>query len=412
MKTYKNTPGDIFGGITAGIVTIPLALGFGAISGLGAAAGLYTAIILCLVVSVFGGTRTQISGPTGPMTVFIAAIVAAYADNMAIVFAIMAMAGLFQIMFGFARAGALLKFIPKATIAGFISGIGVITIILQLPLLLGFTSPGGILPTIKYLTAFPEINVHGALLGLLAFIIVMFPPKRLLAILPFSLVALVAGTIAAVWLAWDVPTIGYIPTRLINMNLDFSLFGVETFMYIIPIALGLALLSSIDTLMTSKAVTQAIHTKNNYNKDLVGIGIANTVSSLFGGFAGSNSTVPTMANIKFGGRARLSALVAAAVLLSVLFFLAPVASLIPLAVLAGILVRVGIGIIDWKLLGKIITFRTRKRDAVAMLTVLAFTMFGELVTGVVIGSLLYRTLRYARYKMLVKAAPERPDSQY
>ncbi|MCL2369482.1 MAG: SulP family inorganic anion transporter, partial [Alphaproteobacteria bacterium] len=179
----------------------------------------------------------------------------------------------------------------------------------------------------------------------------------------------------------------------------------------VPIALSLALLSSIDTLLTSKAVTQALWTKNNYNKDLIGIGVANTVSSLFGGFAGSNSTVPTMANIKFGGRARLSALCAAGVLLSVLFFFAPIAAMIPLAVLAGILVRVGIGIIDWKLLWKIITLKTRKRDAAAMITVLVFTMFGQLVAGVVIGTMLYYTMRYARYKMLISKSANW-DSQY
>ncbi|MCL2673215.1 MAG: SulP family inorganic anion transporter [Alphaproteobacteria bacterium] len=395
MNISKRIKGDIYGGITAGIISLPLALGFGAVSGLGAAAGLYTAIILSIMATVFGSTRTQICGPTGPMTVVVAAMVAAYMDNLAIVFAITALAGIFQIIFGLTKLGKVIKVIPKSVISGFISGIGCITVLLQLAPFLGLPFRGGAIDTIRYLSTFPAANLQGVLLGVLAFTIVAFLPKQLVKVIPFSLIALVAGTLASIVLRFDVPTIGVIQNgmpeiRVVSIDLDKLL-------YIIPLALSIAVLSSIDTLMTSLVVDKKLNTRHNSNKDLIGIGLGNALAGVFGGFAGSNSTVPTMANIKFGGTTRFSGIASTSTLILILLFLAPVVGVIPLAVLAGILVRIGIGVIDWRFLKEILKGKQRAQDALSMLAVLIITIFGNLIVGVVAGTLLYYLIRCARY---------------
>ena len=400
MNISKRIKGDIFGGITAGIISLPLALGFGAVSGLGAAAGLYTAIILTFMAAIFGSTRTQISGPTGPMTVVMATFIAVYADNLAVIFMITALAGIFQIIFGLTKLGKLIKIIPKAAISGFISGIGCITIVLQLAPFFGLPAQGGVVNTIGYLLSLPALNVQSALLGALALIIVTIPSQKWTKLIPVSLIALVIGTLVSVIYHFDVPIIGTIPRALLEVRIAPIYF--EKLLYIIPIALSIALVSSLDTLLTSRVVDKKLGTKHNSDKDLIGIGLGNAMAGVFGGFAGSNSTVPTMANIKFGGRTRFSGIISGAILLGILLFMAPIARVIPLAVLAGILVKIGFSVIDWKFLGKIIRREQTAEDMVAMLTVLGCTIFGYLITGVIAGTALYYMIRTVRYLLILR----------
>ena len=402
MKNLTKIKGDIFGGITAGVISLPMALGFGAASGIGAAAGLYTAIILTLMASVFGSTKTQISGPTGPMVVLVAAIAATYMDNIAIVFVITALAGIFQIILGITKMGRFIRLVPPSAISGFISGIGIIVIVTQLPPLLGLASQGNVVNSLRYMMYLPPINFYSLFVGALAFSIVFFSPKQLGKIIPFSLLALIIGTLVAVLAGFSVPQLGLIPSGLPQISL--APISMDKFIYILPVAFGLALLSSIDTLLTSRAVDKVLGTKHNSNKDLVGIGLGNALAGVFGGFAGSNSTVPTMTNIKFGATGRLSGVITACLLLLTLFVLAPVASKIPMAVLSGILIKIGLDVIDWRFIrrvGQNLRVLAKKldlmTDAAVMGTVFMITIFWNLIVAVGVGVVLHYAIRTVRY---------------
>jgi sulfate permease, SulP family len=391
MKGFTFTKGDFFGGLTAGIVALPLALAFGLQSGLGPAAGLYGAIILGLFSALLGGTYTQISGPTGPMTVVAAAAIAGFiaigGSIEAVVGAIVAtflLAGLIQVFMGVIRIGALIRFIPYPVISGFMSGIGVIIILLQLFPAIGQPSPPTTIDVVRQIgPAFSDINGWALLYAVLTVVIVYLFP-RISKTVPGTLVALIAVTILSVVLQKDIEVIGSIPSGLPDMQLN-TLFSIDPALYgqIISVAITLAALGAIDSLLTSVVADNVTKTRHNSNKELIGQGIGNTVTGIFGGLPGAGATMRTLVNIRSGGTSRWSGIIHSATLAIILLAVGSYAALIPKAVLAGLLITVGLGILDYRGIKHIRVVSLA--DAAIMIVVLLVTVFLDLLTAVGIG---------------------------
>ena len=388
LKTYnkESLRRDFFGGIAAGIVALPLALAFGVASGLGPAAGLYGAIVSGLFAAIFGGTPVQITGPTGPLTLVVAAIVADITvpneARLPVIAAIFVLAGIFQILMGILRAGSYVRFIPYPVISGFMSGIGIIIIVQQIFPFLGVVAPASdpfaILSRLTELHG--NVNWSAASLGFAAIAVAYIFPRFTKAI-PASLVALVALTVVAFLLRLDVHVIGDIPSGLPRFSMPY--FGLASLGLMFAPAIQLAFLGAIDSLLTSLVADNLTKTRHNSNRELVGQGIGNVMSGLFGGIPGSGATTRTVVNINAGGRTRLSGVIHSLFLLAVVLGLSGLVRYIPNAVLAGLLVVVGIGIVDYRGIGHIL--RVPKSDAFLMVMVFFLTVFAGLIVAVTTG---------------------------
>jgi sulfate permease, SulP family len=391
MKGFTFTKGDFFGGLTAGIVALPLALAFGLQSGLGAAAGLYGAIILGLVSALLGGTYTQISGPTGPMTVVATAAIAGFIEIggsiEAVAGAIVAtflLAGFIQVVMGVLRLGALIRFIPYPVISGFMSGIGIIIILFQLFPAIGQPSPPTTMDVVRQIgPAFSAINGWALLYAALTVVIVYVFP-RISKTVPGTLVALLGVTILSVFLQKDVEVIGAIPSGLPQMQVS-SLFSIDPVLYrqIIQVAITLAALGAIDSLLTSVVADNVTKTRHDSNRELIGQGIGNSLAGIFGGLPGAGATMRTLVNVRSGGTSRWSGIIHSVTLAVILLAVGTYAALIPKAVLAGLLITVGLGILDYRGIKHIRV--VSRADAVIMIVVLLVTVFLDLLTAVGIG---------------------------
>jgi SulP family sulfate permease len=382
----KTVRGDIFGGVTAAVVALPLALAFGVASGLGPIAGLYGAIAVGFFAAVFGGTSSQISGPTGPMTVVMAVIVAEHANALSEALMIVFLSGIIQIMFGALRIGRFVSYTPYSVVSGFMSGIGVIIIMIQILPFFGLpAAPGG---TIGAINAIPDVmsafNRDALMLGGISLGIMIFWPKPLRAMLPPPLAALIIGTILGVYMFSAAPVIGLVPMGLPDIQLDF--IPIDKFMTLIQPALILALLGSIDSLLTSLVADSITRTRHNSNKELIGQGIGNMVSGLIGGLPGAGATMRTVVNVRAGGTTKLSGAIHALILLALVMGLAPLAEKIPHAVLAGILLKVGWDIIDWAHLKR--GHRAPRDKILVMFVTFGLTVFVDLITAVATGLIL------------------------
>jgi SulP family sulfate permease len=387
----KYLKGDFTGGLVAGIVALPLALAFGVQSGLGAISGLYGAIAIGILAALFGGTKTQASGPTGPMTVVSAALVASAIDltgsldsAMGIIILSFFVGGVLQIIFGLINIAGYIKYFPYPVISGFMSGVGLIIIILQIFPFVGLDSAKS---TIKVMSDLPRLfsdfNWQALVLGAMTVIIYYVFPK-INKTVPSALVALIAVSIFSYFINWDVPIIGEIPSGLPSLQID-GLFAVDSDAYFMILEYGmvLAVLGSIDSLLTSVIADNMTKTKHNSNRELIGQGIGNMVAALIGGIPGAGATKGTVVNINNGGRTRLSGALHGAFLLAVLLGLSSLAAYIPLAVLAGILIPIGFKIIDKRGLKHIKVMP--KADSAVLIIVLLWTTFGSLIQAVGIG---------------------------
>ena len=388
---FANVRGDITGGITAGVVALPLALALGVASGVGPMAGMYGAIAVGFFAALFGGTPSQISGPTGPMVVVLAGLFASLSGNVELIFTAVLLAGLFQILFGFLGIGNYIRLVPYPVISGFMSGIGAIIIILQIGRLLGHEPPGGTLGALGYIpTALADINFATLALGIGTLVIAYKWPASLGKYVPGALAALIIGTIVSLFIT-NVPILGDIPTGLPSLHLPT--FESSTLLLVLEAAFILAILGAIDSLLTSLVADNMTRTRHDSSKELIGQGIGNTVAGLIGGIAGAGATMRTVVNIRSGGKERLSGMVHALVLLAVVLGLSPLASAIPHAVLAGILVKVGLDIVDWSYLKR--AHSGPRWDFALMLLVLGLTVFVDLITAVGVGVVL-AALAYVR----------------
>ena len=380
---FQTFRGDMFGGVTAAVVGLPVALAFGVASGLGALAGIYGAIAVGFFAAVFGGTKSQISGPTGPMAVAMAAVVTIHADNLGQAFAIVILAGLIQVLLGVMRAGRLVSFTPYSVISGFMSGIGVIIILLQtLPFLGAAAATGGPAGAMRALPeAVTGVNPHSLAIAAATLAVGTLWPRPLRRYLPPTLAALIAGTLLGVLWLTNTPVIGDVPTGLPTLRLpDISwsvLDGVLT-----P-ALTIALLGSIDSLLTSLIADSMTRTRHDPNRELVGQGIGNMLAGFLQALPGAGATMGTVVNIRAGGRTRVSGVLRAVILLALVLGLARYVEAIPHAVLAGILMKVSWDIIDWRFITR--AHRVQREHLVVMLITMGLTVFLDLVTAVAIG---------------------------
>ena len=464
-KLFSNIKGDAFGGITAGIVALPLALAFGVSSGLGPSAGLYGAIFISFFAALFGGTSTQISGPTAPMTavsmVVVAGIVAANDGNLSkalpAILTVFLLAGLFQIILGVIGIGKYIRYIPYPVVSGFMTAIGVIILLTQILPSVGYypkedtefvntfkpqaeevilrnilndeakegilvlenfeettirgnkittediaiesqtlaaKETSGALGAIKaFPRAIQNINLLELLLAL-GTIIIIYGFKRITTKIPSTLVALIVMSGIAVGFSLEYRTIQEIPSGIPQIRWEiFSGFTLSSLTPYVFTALTLALLGAIDSLLTSVVADNMTKTKHKPNKELVGQGIGNSLAALFGGIPGAGATIRTVVNINAGGKTKLSGMIAGVMLLIIMLGLGPVASKIPAAVLAGILITVGIGVMDYKGLKaipslpkdiKIGPFKVSS-EVLIMVVVLVLSTFWNLVYAVGIG---------------------------
>lgn len=411
---FRNLQGDIFGGLTAAIIALPMALAFGVASGAGAAAGLWGAVLVGFFAALFGGTPTLISEPTGPMTVVMTAVIAnltaANPENgMAMAFTVVMMAGVIQMILGALRLGRYVTLMPYTVVSGFMSGIGFILVILQLGPFLGQPSPkGGILGTVQNIgTLIQGIKPGETALAVLTVAILVVMPMLLQSVPsnikkflpPPQLVALVVGTVVALVLFPEmdmIRRIGEIPTGL--PSLQVPTFSPTQFQTMLVDSLVLGMLGCIDALLTSVVADSLTRTQHDSNKELIGQGLGNLMSGLFGGIAGAGATMGTVVNIQTGARTAVSGLTRALILLVVILGAANLTAWIPMAVLAGIALKVGIDIIDWGFLKR--AHQVSIKGAMIMYGVIILTVFVDLIVAVGVGVFVANLLTIERLSKL------------
>ena len=402
----NNLRGDAFGGLTAAVVALPMALAFGVAATGDPAPGLWGAVIIGLVASLFGGTPTLISEPTGPMTVVFTSVILSLTATapdketaMAMAFTVVILAGIFQILFGVFRLGRYVTQMPYTVISGFMSGIGAILVILQLPAFLGQKASGGVIGTLTSLPALiAGIQPMELALALITVAILWFTPAWIKKYCPPQLLALVLGTFLSVTLFQDagLKTIPAFNAELPTLHAPNFSGGQMRLMFVDAAVLGM--LGCIDALLTSVVADSLTRTEHDSNKELVGQGLANITSGLFGGLPGAGATMGTVVNIQAGGRSALSGLIRALILMVVVLAAAPLASMIPLAVLAGIALKVGIDIIDWDFLQR--AHHLSVKAAVITYGVIALTVLVDLITAVGIGVFVANVLTIDRMSAL------------
>ncbi|MDD9155925.1 SulP family inorganic anion transporter [Aliivibrio sp. S4TY2] len=385
-----NFKGDLFGGVTTAIISLPLALAFGVASGAGAEAGLWGAIMVGLFASLFGGSSTLISEPTGPMTVIMTAVltsmVAKYPETgIAMTFTVVMMAGAFQILLGTLKLGKYITLMPYSVISGFMSGIGVILIILQLSPLLGHAAPaGGVIGTLKALPdTLAHLDIKELFLGVLTLGVLFLFPQQYRKYIPAQLVALVAVTLISV-IIFDTDSIrriGEIPAGL--PSIVIPTINSDMFMTMVIDALVLGTLGCIDTLLTAVIGDSLTRKEHDSDKELRGQGLANMISGLFGALPGAGATMGTVTNIQVGARSPLSGVFRAAVLALVVLVAGGLTEPIPMAVLAGIAVYVGFNILDWSFIQR--AHKVSFAGMAIMYGVMLLTVFVDLIVAVGLG---------------------------
>ena len=389
----KNIRGDILGGITAAVVALPLALAFGnaALGPGGAIYGLYGAVVVGFLAALFGGTPAQVSGPTGPMSVTVAGVVAGLAavgvprdlsagQILPLVMAAVVIGGLLQIAFGILKLGKYITLVPYSVVSGFMSGIGIIIIALQIGPLLGISTRGGVVDSLT--TVFSNFQPNGAAIGvaIMTLGIVFLTPRTITQWVPSPLLALLIVTPISMFFGGTIDRIGEIPRGV--PSLDLPSFN-QYFPIIFKAGLVLAVLGAIDSLLTSLVADNISQTKHNSDRELIGQGIGNAVAGLFSGLPGAGATMRTVINVKSGGSTPLSGMVHSIVLLIVLVGAGPLAEQIPTALLAGILIKVGLDIIDWGFLLR--AHKLSLKTSVVMYGVLLMTVFWDLIWAVLVG---------------------------
>ncbi|MDT3776494.1 SulP family inorganic anion transporter [Nitrospira sp. MA-1] len=411
---FRNLKGDVFGGVVAAVIAVPLALAFGVASGAGAAAGLYGAIFVGFFAALFGGTPAQASGPTGPMTVVFAGLMIEMADNLQLVYTTVILGGVVLIAMGMLGIGRYIRLMPYPVISGFMSGIGAIIIILQIGPLFGHAAkPGGVIPNVMGVVEFlTQPVLHAVILGGIALLITYLTPPSIGGVVPPPLLALLLCTPIAIGFFPDAPVIGSVPSDFPPLHVPA--FEIEFLPLMLEGACVFALLGSIDSLLTSLVCDNMTRTQHNSNRELIGQGIGNMVAGLFGGLPGAGATMRSVANIRSGGRTPISGALMGLVLLATLLWLGPLAEKIPLAVLAGILLKVGVDIIDWRFLQHI--WDAPKTDVGIMIVVFLITVAVDLITavavGVVLASLFFvkemSDLQLANMKVITEVHDESP----
>ena len=375
--------GDVFGGVTSMVVALPVSLGFGVASGMGAAAGLYGAIAVGFFAAVFGGTHGQISGPTAPMSVAMAVVLTSHVDSLAEALMIVVLAGLLQVLLGVSRIGRFVGYTPHVVVSGFMSGIGVIILLMQaLPLLGAPGAGGGPMGAARAIpAAVADIHIGSFVIGAVTLAVGFLWRRRLSRFVPGPLMALAAGTVVGVVWFGDAKVIGAIPTGLPSLQLGLP--SAEFVPYALQPAIILALLGSVDSLLTSLVADSMTGNRHNPDRELIGQGIGNTLAGLIGALPGAGTTMSTVINIRSGATTAVAGALCAVLLLAMVLGLGWVVEPIPIAALAGVLMKVGWDIIDWRMLARM--YRLRREHLIVMLATLGLTVFVDLITAVAVG---------------------------
>ena len=341
--------GDVFGGVTAAVVMLPIGLAYGVASGVGPIAGLYSAVAGGFFAAVFGGTPALISGPTAPMTVAMAVIVSSYAGSLQEAFTIVVLAGVIQILLGLAGIGKYVAYTPHAVITGFMSGIGFIILLMQtLPALGAPAVPGGALGAIQaWPAALLAVNVDALCIAAIALAVSAYWPRRFRAFLPAPVAALLIGTVAGMLVFRGAPVIGDVPAGLpaIQVPVLFPGFLAGA----LQPAFLLAMIGSVSSLLTALVADSLTRTQHDPSRALVGQGLGNIAAGLIGGLPAAGSNQGTTVSIHAGGRTPLAGALLAGALAALLLGLGRYAEPIPHAVLAAILMKAGWGLVDWRL---------------------------------------------------------------
>ena len=381
--SFQSMFGDVLGGITAAVVGLPVALAFGVSSGLGAAAGIYGAVAVGFFAAVFGGTRSLISGPTGSMTVAMAVIVTSYANNIGQAFTIVIMAGLIQMLFGFLRIGRFVSYTPYSVIAGFMTGVGIIILSVQiLPFMGAPPITGGPPEAIRNFSTIIDhfdvtaVAIAGATLGA-----ALLWPSRFEKYLPSTLVALFVGIIVTVFWFSNAPTIGAVPTDLPTVMLPALSF--DALVRAIEPAMILALVGSADTLLTALVGDSMTRARHDPNKELFAQGLGAVVTGFIQGLPGSGATPSTIANIRAGGTTFVSGVIAVVILVVMILALEDYVAKIPNALLAGVLMKVALDTMEWRFVTRLL--RIQREHMVVMLLTLGLTVFLDLLTAIAAG---------------------------
>lgn len=385
----KHITADIFGGLTAAVIALPLALAFGVSSGAGAIAGIYGAILVGFFAALFGGTPTQVSGPTGPMTVVMALVLTQMIANnpnsgIALAFTCVILAGIFQILFGLLKLGKYFVMVPYPVISGFMSGIGIIIILLQVAPLFGLTGYSNAFNAITHVTeSISNLNITATIIGACSLAIMFYWPSKLSKFIPAALFSLIILTVINTFFLSDynIPVIGEIPSGFPEMIVPT--ISSQTLYDVVYFAFLLAVLGSIDSLLTSMVADTMTESHHLSDKELIGQGIGNSFAGLFGALPGAGATMRTAINIRAGGKTALSGISHSVVLLAITLWAGDYAQYIPHTILAGMLIKVGIDIIDWRFIGQI--NRVGLFSASLMLLVLILTVFVDLITAVLVG---------------------------
>ena len=375
--------GDLLGGVTAAVVALPLSLAYGVASGMGAAAGLYGAIAVGFFAALFGGTPTQISGPTAPMAIVMAVVITSYAETLAEALTVVVLAGLLQALLGLFKLGRFVAYTPYVVVSGFMSGIGVLVMAIQvLPFLGSDPVPGGAVGMFSALpSALANVDTSALAVGCVTLAFAILWPRRFGKYLPGPLAGLIPGTLlGAFWLS-GAPVVGEVPSglpvpRFELPSPDFLLRAVEP-------ALILALIGSVVSLLTCLVADSLTRTSHDPDRELIGQGIGNAAAGLVGGLPGAGTPVYTVPNIRAGGKTRAAGVAFALLLLALLLGLGQFVESIPLAALAAVLLKVGWDLVDWHVLTRL--HRIRRDHLVVILTTLGLAVFVDLVTAVAVG---------------------------
>lgn len=391
IKSYlKIFAGDVLGSLNSAIVALPQALAFGVATGFGASAGVWGAIILCFIAGLLGSKVPLVSRITGPVTIVIASIMAALNADISSVILVIFMAGILQVILSLTSLPAIVKYVPYPVISGFMNGIGVIIIIMQINPLLGCPVMSN---TITSISAFFKnlhiINYDALLIGVITLVIVFAIPKKFNKIIPSQAIALVICTLLSMKLGLNVDKISNISISFPHLTLPKAdLHAVITYFHY---AVTLAIVLSSESLLTVLVADSLLKTKTPSKGMLLGQGVGNMVCALTGSLPGSAATMRTVAAINTGSSTKLTAVINPLILMFLLFKLSGFVAEIPLAVLAGILIKIGYDIIDVKLL-KVVKFAPRD-DLYVLALVFFLTVFYNLIVavgaGITCAALLY-----------------------
>lgn len=382
--------GDVFGGINSAIITLPQALAFGVATGFGASAGMWGAIILCFIAGILGPKIPIVSGATGPVAIVVATMVTALGYDLRAATTIILMAAIFQLICSFTKLPEIVKYVPYPVISGFMNGVGFIIIILQLNPLLGHESLSSTVDTILNLrNTLSTVNNDALLIGGITLLIVFGLPKFITKFLPSQIIALIFCTYLSMRLGLNIDRISQVSVAFPKFIMPYIDF--KKIIEFIPYALTLTIVFSAESLLTGLVSDSIMKTKTPPNKILSALGVGNLFCGLTGSLGGSAATMRTVAALNSGASTKLTAVINPLILIILLFKCSGFVAQIPLAVLAGILIKIGYDIIDMKFI-KVLKFAP-KDDLYILCLVFFLTVFYNLIfavgAGITLAALLY-----------------------